>query len=98
MGYNTHFHRPIVIFNFSLHQCVPGFRAEEAVEMLKTFYKQENPNGQFPLLYKMYPTLNRSVCRKPDMGLSLHFLLLFSFHSTKIKSSEKGMSKILNLF
>ncbi|KAI5944381.1 tRNA-specific adenosine deaminase 2 [Manis javanica] len=26
-------------------QCVPGFRAEEAVEMLKTFYKQENPNA-----------------------------------------------------
>ncbi|XP_043313224.1 tRNA-specific adenosine deaminase 2 isoform X2 [Cervus elaphus] len=28
-------------------QCTPGYRAEEAVEMLKTFYKQENPNGQF---------------------------------------------------
>uniref|UniRef100_A0A8C0JHK2 tRNA-specific adenosine deaminase 2 n=1 Tax=Canis lupus dingo TaxID=286419 RepID=A0A8C0JHK2_CANLU len=28
-------------------QCIPGYRAEEAVEMLKTFYKQENPNGQF---------------------------------------------------
>ncbi|XP_027621491.1 tRNA-specific adenosine deaminase 2 isoform X1 [Tupaia chinensis] len=26
-------------------QCIPGFRAEEAVEMLKTFYKQENPNA-----------------------------------------------------
>ncbi|XP_014706179.2 tRNA-specific adenosine deaminase 2 isoform X3 [Equus asinus] len=26
-------------------QCVPGYRAEEAVEMLKTFYKQENPNA-----------------------------------------------------
>lgn len=26
-------------------QCVSGHRAEEAVEMLKTFYKQENPNG-----------------------------------------------------
>lgn len=32
---------------FSSHQCIPGYRAEEAVEMLKTFYKQENPNGQF---------------------------------------------------
>ncbi|KAK7816612.1 hypothetical protein U0070_000465 [Myodes glareolus] len=25
--------------------CVPGYRAEEAVELLKTFYKQENPNA-----------------------------------------------------
>lgn len=25
--------------------CLPGYRAEEAVEMLKTFYKQENPNA-----------------------------------------------------
>ncbi|EHB10015.1 tRNA-specific adenosine deaminase 2 [Heterocephalus glaber] len=47
---------------FSFHQCIPGYRAEEAVELLKTFYKQENPNGH-----------------------------------TEIKSSEKGMSEILNL-
>uniref|UniRef100_A0A452TG45 tRNA-specific adenosine deaminase 2 n=1 Tax=Ursus maritimus TaxID=29073 RepID=A0A452TG45_URSMA len=26
-------------------KCIPGYRAEEAVEMLKTFYKQENPNA-----------------------------------------------------
>ncbi|EPQ03280.1 tRNA-specific adenosine deaminase 2 [Myotis brandtii] len=26
-------------------QCIPGYRAEEAVEMLKNFYKQENPNA-----------------------------------------------------
>ncbi|XP_006834674.1 PREDICTED: tRNA-specific adenosine deaminase 2 [Chrysochloris asiatica] len=26
-------------------QCIPGYRAEEAVEMLKIFYKQENPNA-----------------------------------------------------
>ncbi|XP_061901023.1 tRNA-specific adenosine deaminase 2 isoform X1 [Entelurus aequoreus] len=26
-------------------KCVSGHRAEEAVEMLKMFYKQENPNG-----------------------------------------------------
>ncbi|ELK36467.1 tRNA-specific adenosine deaminase 2 [Myotis davidii] len=25
--------------------CIPGYRAEEAVEMLKNFYKQENPNA-----------------------------------------------------
>ncbi|XP_042521718.1 tRNA-specific adenosine deaminase 2-like [Dipodomys spectabilis] len=24
-------------------QCIPGYRAEEAVELLKAFYKQENP-------------------------------------------------------
>ncbi|PWA28314.1 hypothetical protein CCH79_00019030 [Gambusia affinis] len=29
-------------------RCVPGHRAEEAVEMLKTFYKQENPNAPKP--------------------------------------------------
>ncbi|XP_029966186.1 tRNA-specific adenosine deaminase 2 isoform X1 [Salarias fasciatus] len=29
-------------------KCVPGHRAEEAVEMLKTFYKQENPNAPKP--------------------------------------------------
>ncbi|KAM7159343.1 LOW QUALITY PROTEIN: tRNA-specific adenosine deaminase 2-like [Molossus nigricans] len=26
-------------------QCIPGYWAEEAVEMLKTFHKQENPNA-----------------------------------------------------
>uniref|UniRef100_A0A8D2JDR0 tRNA-specific adenosine deaminase 2 n=1 Tax=Varanus komodoensis TaxID=61221 RepID=A0A8D2JDR0_VARKO len=26
-------------------QCIAGYRSEEAVEMLKTFYKQENPNA-----------------------------------------------------
>ncbi|XP_078505128.1 tRNA-specific adenosine deaminase 2 isoform X3 [Lissotriton helveticus] len=26
-------------------ECIGGYRAEEAVEMLKTFYKQENPNA-----------------------------------------------------
>ncbi|XP_041661787.1 tRNA-specific adenosine deaminase 2 [Cheilinus undulatus] len=29
-------------------KCVSGHRAEEAVEMLKTFYKQENPNAPRP--------------------------------------------------
>nr|XP_040017068.1 tRNA-specific adenosine deaminase 2 [Gasterosteus aculeatus aculeatus] len=29
-------------------KCVPGHRAEEAVEMLKSFYKQENPNAPKP--------------------------------------------------
>uniref|UniRef100_A0A8C0J5F2 tRNA-specific adenosine deaminase 2 n=1 Tax=Chelonoidis abingdonii TaxID=106734 RepID=A0A8C0J5F2_CHEAB len=26
-------------------QCIAGYRAEEAVDMLKTFYRQENPNA-----------------------------------------------------
>ncbi|KAG9493591.1 tRNA-specific adenosine deaminase 2 [Eleutherodactylus coqui] len=26
-------------------KCIPGYKAEKAVEMLKTFYKQENPNA-----------------------------------------------------
>uniref|UniRef100_UPI003AAFE425 tRNA-specific adenosine deaminase 2 n=1 Tax=Centroberyx gerrardi TaxID=166262 RepID=UPI003AAFE425 len=29
-------------------KCVAGYRADEAVEMLKTFYKQENPNAPKP--------------------------------------------------
>lgn len=40
---------------FSFHQCIPGYRAEEAVEMLKTFYKQENPNGQFSIVNNVLP-------------------------------------------
>ncbi|XP_037700182.1 tRNA-specific adenosine deaminase 2 isoform X3 [Choloepus didactylus] len=26
-------------------KCIPGYRAEEAVDMLKAFYRQENPNA-----------------------------------------------------
>ncbi|XP_018598069.1 tRNA-specific adenosine deaminase 2 [Scleropages formosus] len=33
-------------------ECISGFRAEEAVEMLKTFYKQENPNAPKPRVRK----------------------------------------------
>ncbi|KAJ8270679.1 hypothetical protein GJAV_G00117930 [Gymnothorax javanicus] len=29
-------------------KCIPGFRSEEAVELLKLFYKQENPNAPKP--------------------------------------------------
>ncbi|KAI3364595.1 hypothetical protein L3Q82_011379 [Scortum barcoo] len=35
-------------FFISCVQCVSGHRAEEAVEMLKTFYKQDNPNAPKP--------------------------------------------------
>lgn len=43
---------------FSFHQCIPGYRAEEAVEMLKTFYKQENPNAP-------KSKVRKKECRKP---------------------------------
>ncbi|KAI4873303.1 hypothetical protein NFI96_011824 [Prochilodus magdalenae] len=33
-------------------KCISGHRAEEAVEMLKTFYKQENPNAPKPKVRK----------------------------------------------
>ncbi|XP_014448504.1 tRNA-specific adenosine deaminase 2 isoform X2 [Tupaia chinensis] len=36
---------PCIMCATALRLCIPGFRAEEAVEMLKTFYKQENPNA-----------------------------------------------------
>ncbi|KAL0967448.1 hypothetical protein UPYG_G00252370 [Umbra pygmaea] len=36
----------------SSFKCISGFRAEEAVEMLKTFYKQENPNAPKPKMRK----------------------------------------------
>uniref|UniRef100_H3CE19 tRNA-specific adenosine deaminase 2 n=1 Tax=Tetraodon nigroviridis TaxID=99883 RepID=H3CE19_TETNG len=36
----------------STFKCVSGHRADEAVEMLKTFYKQENPNAPKPKMRK----------------------------------------------
>lgn len=78
----------------TLHQCIPGYRAEEAVEMLKNFYKQENPNGQLSLLCIMYLTSNESWCRECDMGLPLH--LLFSsvpFTAPKSKVRKKECQK-----
>uniref|UniRef100_A0A671NMM7 tRNA-specific adenosine deaminase 2 n=1 Tax=Sinocyclocheilus anshuiensis TaxID=1608454 RepID=A0A671NMM7_9TELE len=33
-------------------KCIAGYRAEEAVAMLKTFYKQENPNAPKPKVRK----------------------------------------------
>ena len=35
-------------------QCVSGHRADEAVKMLKTFYKQENPNGTRTFFYHLF--------------------------------------------
>ncbi|XP_077366945.1 tRNA-specific adenosine deaminase 2 [Festucalex cinctus] len=33
-------------------KCITGHRADEAIEMLKTFYKQENPNAPNPKMRK----------------------------------------------
>ncbi|XP_044025131.1 tRNA-specific adenosine deaminase 2 isoform X1 [Siniperca chuatsi] len=38
----------MTVYLVCVFQCVSGHRAEEAVEMLKTFYKQENPNAPKP--------------------------------------------------
>uniref|UniRef100_H0V5A6 Adenosine deaminase tRNA specific 2 n=1 Tax=Cavia porcellus TaxID=10141 RepID=H0V5A6_CAVPO len=46
------------ILLFSFHQCIPGYRAEEAVELLKTFYKQENPNAP-------KSKVRKKECQKP---------------------------------
>uniref|UniRef100_A0A3P8T794 tRNA-specific adenosine deaminase 2 n=1 Tax=Amphiprion percula TaxID=161767 RepID=A0A3P8T794_AMPPE len=49
-------------------KCVSGHRAEEAVEMLKTFYKQENPNGHlnshlfFFLSFSLLPFPSVTFC------------------------------------
>ncbi|KAB0392926.1 hypothetical protein E2I00_002648 [Balaenoptera physalus] len=45
-------------------QCIPGYRAEEAVEMLKTFYKQENPNGQFSATVSPKSKVRKKECQK----------------------------------
>ncbi|TRY98116.1 hypothetical protein DNTS_028478, partial [Danionella cerebrum] len=36
----------------SSFKCIAGYRSEEAIEMLKTFYKQENPNAPKPKVRK----------------------------------------------
>ncbi|XP_048345358.1 tRNA-specific adenosine deaminase 2 isoform X2 [Sphaerodactylus townsendi] len=36
---------PILTDTGEPFQCMAGYRSEEAVEMLKTFYRQENPNA-----------------------------------------------------
>lgn len=76
----------------SLPQCIPGYRAEEAVELLKTFYKQENPNGQFSP--GAVSRLKTTRC-EPSLAFLISCFSLFFFFSTKIKSSEKGLSEIL---
>uniref|UniRef100_A0A8C2S5A8 tRNA-specific adenosine deaminase 2 n=1 Tax=Capra hircus TaxID=9925 RepID=A0A8C2S5A8_CAPHI len=65
-------------------QCTPGYRAEEAVEMLKTFYKQENPNGPFSPPVYTYLVGMKPVC----VGLPLHFLFLFTAPKSKVRRKE----------
>lgn len=69
---------------FLFHQCTPGYRAEEAVEMLKTFYKQENPNGPFSPPVYTYLVGMKPVC----VGLPLHFLFLFTAPKSKVRKKE----------
>uniref|UniRef100_A0A671NV15 tRNA-specific adenosine deaminase 2 n=1 Tax=Sinocyclocheilus anshuiensis TaxID=1608454 RepID=A0A671NV15_9TELE len=42
-------------------KCIAGYRAEEAVAMLKTFYKQENPNGQCQTGGRKKPSLSAAL-------------------------------------
>lgn len=91
VGHGTHIRSWPILTSCSSLQCIPGYRAEEAVELLKTFYKQENPNGEF----SPGAVSHLSVTEVWYPSLSTH-LTFFSF-STKIKSSEKGLSEILML-
>uniref|UniRef100_A0A673LNG5 tRNA-specific adenosine deaminase 2 n=1 Tax=Sinocyclocheilus rhinocerous TaxID=307959 RepID=A0A673LNG5_9TELE len=49
-------------------KCIAGYRAEEAVEMLETFYKQENPNGQ----------CQTGGRKKPSPSAALRLLTVYS--------------------
>lgn len=68
-------------------QCVSGHRAEEAVEMLKTFYKQENPNGDQKLScssffspFFLLHVLPFSSLLSPSLQHSLSFAAIRSLH------------------
>lgn len=82
---------------FSFQQCIPGYRAEEAVEMLKTFYKQENPNGQFSPAVHNVTSLKTKQCEESlTWGLLFIFsfsLLFFSQH----QNQEFGKRNVRNL-
>uniref|UniRef100_A0A3B4EUM7 tRNA-specific adenosine deaminase 2 n=1 Tax=Pundamilia nyererei TaxID=303518 RepID=A0A3B4EUM7_9CICH len=52
-------------------KCISGHRAEEAVDMLKTFYKQQNPNGE---------KQNHSACLF-FLLLTLHYQNVLYFHT-----------------
>uniref|UniRef100_A0A8D3A3F6 CMP/dCMP-type deaminase domain-containing protein n=1 Tax=Scophthalmus maximus TaxID=52904 RepID=A0A8D3A3F6_SCOMX len=70
-------------------QCVSGHRAEEAVEMLKTFYKQENPNGdeKLSLLLLLFFSLSFFFSHLLSYPLSSSYLAHFCCSSSLIFSS-----------
>lgn len=76
----------------SLHQCIPGYRAEEAVELLKTFYKQENPNGEFSPGGVSHRNTTR--CDGSFLSLAFHLADFFFFLSApKSKVRKKDCQK-----
>lgn len=94
-GFRTRFQRPVLPLSY--HQCAPGYRAEEAVELLKAFYKQENPNGQFPPAAYMVPPLAHVRMERdwhePTSSLFLSFFLFFLLTAPKSKVRKKECQK-----
>lgn len=82
---------------FSFHQCIPGYRAEEAVEMLKTFYKQENPNGEFSPVVHNVTSLKTSQCEEDSTRAHL-FIFSFPFlFFSQHPSQKSGKRNVRNL-
>lgn len=73
-------------------QCVSGHRAEEAVEMLKTFYKQENPNGD------RSQSLSVLFSFSPFVPLTVLYLLLFQHQNPKPGRTDIVLFFILLVF
>ncbi|XP_064412086.1 tRNA-specific adenosine deaminase 2 isoform X2 [Latimeria chalumnae] len=77
-------------------KCISGYRAEEAVEMLKTFYKQENPNGSScrHILSSRQPS---TLCRHPAAHTPapsygrMEYPFREKCYSTQVESKKKGM-------
>lgn len=88
-----------VILRFSplwFEQCIGGYRAKDAVEMLKAFYRQENPNGRFHVSGSiLIPQCNFRQCWHSCFVIHFWCFLPVSFCSTKIKSTEKGQSEVV---
>nr|XP_006012135.1 PREDICTED: tRNA-specific adenosine deaminase 2 isoform X2 [Latimeria chalumnae] len=82
--------------NSVLFKCISGYRAEEAVEMLKTFYKQENPNGSScrHILSSRQPS---TLCRHPAAHTPapsygrMEYPFREKCYSTQVESKKKGM-------
>ncbi|KAK1795775.1 hypothetical protein P4O66_008845, partial [Electrophorus voltai] len=73
----------------SWKHCIRGHRAEEAVEMLKIFYKQENPNGN-PVNEPMVHISVEDFVTERFIVLSF----LFSFMDQHIKYIEAPKPKV----